>query len=252
MGCVQTFPNVFFAASGKPPFLKTKEVGSATEKPVVLRPTAALRSAQSGKPDAVAQMGCCTFCPTQQWHAPDSLPPVASMKGRLSGRCSPVMPAVGCSETQNPPDKSMTLCISIRYQLRSEVTARELQISPEMYFDPLGSHETYEKDGIPRFDHAKDYLEHPAIDLAWTDLRVSGAAPDFCVHTQFLPDGQSFLCHRQDEDGHEEIINCTQQDPATCHILRVHKNPGQGWNINYNACIRNLADGSQQEIRFDT
>ena len=47
--------------------------------------TAALRFAQSGKPDAVAQMGRSNVCATQQWHAPDSDSTVHRSEGRLRG-----------------------------------------------------------------------------------------------------------------------------------------------------------------------
>src|SRR5262249_1795558 len=120
--------------------------------------------------------------------------------------------------------------IRITYQLRSELTPRRVELTPEEYYDPLGPGETYERDAIPRFDHAYEYTEHSADDLKWTVLD-GGPIKGTVIRTQLLDGRRSMMTHRADADGYEEIIHSTGIGEGGFLIVRTAKRPGQSWSV---------------------
>ncbi len=124
-------------------------------------------------------------------------------------------------------------------------------LSPKEYFDPIDKGETYEKDAIPRYNLAGDYLDLEKSELTWTKLSILGTNEDKVIFTHYLGDGETWMSHRKDTDGFEEIIHSVQEDKQTCHIIRTHKDSYGNWNINYNGIIYDLDDGSQKKVRFD-
>ena len=58
--------------------------------------------------------------------------------------------------------------IQISYQTWDGREPVHLALSPEEYFDPLEPNETYEADGIPRYDHTWEYLDVPRERLKWS------------------------------------------------------------------------------------
>jgi len=48
------------------------------------------------------------------------------------------------------------------------------RLTPEEYFDPLEPGETYQANGIPRFNETWEYLNIPRKSLKWSTERRSG------------------------------------------------------------------------------
>lgn len=93
----------------------------------------------------------------------------------------------------------------------------------------------------------------PASRLKWTLLRRSGTVyDDATFRTQYMDGGRSWMTHRNDPDGYEEMIHFTQIDENRCHILRTGRAAGGGWAVYLNSVIEDKSDGSQREERFDS
>jgi hypothetical protein len=146
----------------------------------------------------------------------------------------------------------MPVHITIAYLLRDESEPRCVTLPPEAYFDPLEDGETYERDAIPRFNNAADYLDVPADRLRWTELVIEGTESDRRIRTEFLPGGDSWVSHRSDPDGYEEIITTTRLSKTDWHIVRVFKTANSPWTVCLNSLIVDQPDGSQMETRFDS
>jgi len=142
--------------------------------------------------------------------------------------------------------------IQLVYQTWDEAAPVTKPLPPEEYFDPLEPGESYEVDGIPRYNHTWQYLDVPPSRLKWTLLRRSGTVDDDATfRTQYMDAGRSWMTHRRDPDGYEEMIHFTQIDEGRCHILRTGRAAGGGWVVYLNSVIEDKEDGSQREERLD-
>lgn len=120
--------------------------------------------------------------------------------------------------------------IRIRFQLRAESAPRTVALKPENYFEPLGPGETYERDAIPRFDHAFQFTGHAAEELKWTVLE-DGPTRGSLVRTQFLDGQRCMMTHRIDADGYEEMIHSTEFENGGFLVVRTVKMPGKAWSV---------------------
>jgi hypothetical protein len=142
--------------------------------------------------------------------------------------------------------------IQLVYQTWDGATPITKSLTPEEYFDPLELGESYESDGVPKFNHTWRYLDVPPSQLKWTLERRSGTADDDTTfRTQYMDGGRCWMTHRSDPDGYEEMIHFTQIDDSRCHILRTCRTSGGGWAVILNSLIEDKDDGSQREERFD-
>jgi hypothetical protein len=142
--------------------------------------------------------------------------------------------------------------IEIVYQTWESDQPARLKLSPEAYFDPLEPGDTYQENGIPRYNETWQYLDVPRSRLKWACERRSGTWFDTTFLTQYLDSGRSWLTHRVDPDGYEEMIHVTQLDDSTCHIIRTVKPAAAArWAVCLNSVIHDQDDGSQKEQRFD-
>ena len=141
--------------------------------------------------------------------------------------------------------------IQIVYQTWGETAPVSKLLPPEEYFDPLEPGENYEADGVPRYNHTWQNLDVPLSCLKWTLERRSGTTDDTSIRTQYMDDGRSWMTHRSDPDGYEEIIHSTQIDDCRCHILRTCRTAGGGWVVHLNSVIEDQDDGSQREEQLD-
>jgi hypothetical protein len=141
--------------------------------------------------------------------------------------------------------------IQIAYQTWDGTEPVWLTLTPEEYFDPLEPGETYEANGVPRFNHTWHYLPVPRERLKWSLERRQGTGDDTTFRTQYMGGGQSWMNHRLDPDGYEEIIHATQIAEDRCHIIRTCRVPGGQWAVSLNSVIRDSPDGSQEEQRLD-
>ena len=137
--------------------------------------------------------------------------------------------------------------ITIRYLVRGAVAPESSRISPTDYFEALEPGETWAVDGIPRFDHARDYLP-PELDVSWTDIRSSVRLGVSRVREVFTPAKRMSYWHRIDPTGSEELCISTQLSPRDVHIVRLRRQRRQPWDLSFSVLVTDLADGSQSEV----
>ncbi len=126
-----------------------------------------------------------------------------------------------------------------------------MSLTPEEYFDPLDPGETYEAHGVPRFNHTWEYLPVHRSRLKWSTERRQGTADDTTFRTQYMSAGRSWMNHRLDPDGYEEIIHYTRLADDRCHIIRTFRMPNGAWVVSLNSVISDLPNGTQEERRYD-
>lgn len=139
--------------------------------------------------------------------------------------------------------------IVITYKIRNNLP-QTFPLVPEEYFDPLEIGENYEKHGVPRFDHAREYFALLPEQLDWTELHLTETEEPRKIRSDFYDDGKVVIYQRQDNDG-EEIILETHITQAKTQIIRIHKNNEVNfWQPNYIGIIEDLRDGSQKETKY--
>ncbi|HVK07602.1 MAG TPA: hypothetical protein VM597_02380 [Gemmataceae bacterium] len=141
--------------------------------------------------------------------------------------------------------------ILLIYQTWDEAAPVSKLLSPEEYFDPPGPGESYEAHGVPKHNHTWQYLDVPRKRLKWTLERRSGTTDNTAIRTQYMDGGRSWMTHRSDPDGYEEMIHSTRVGDGRCHILRTCRTAGGGWAVHLNSVIEDGDDGSQREERLD-
>lgn len=139
--------------------------------------------------------------------------------------------------------------IRIYYKVRDELE-KYVDLTPKEYFDPIDEDETYENDAIPKYNHAEEYLEVPIKSLEWTIIEISETPQGQTIRKQYFDNGNSWLCHRKDFNGYEEIILSSQLNGSNVHIARIHKDDNENWQVNYDGVITDLEDGSQSEQKI--
>lgn len=135
--------------------------------------------------------------------------------------------------------------IRIYYKVHDEVE-KYVDLASEEYFDSLDENENYEDDGIPKFNHAEEYLDVSTEKLEWTEIQITETKVEINIRTQVFDEGKSWMCHVKDSSGYEEIIISSQLNNSDTHIARIHKE-NKRWQVNLNSLITDLADGSQKE-----
>ncbi len=136
--------------------------------------------------------------------------------------------------------------ITIRYLERGQPEPTSLNLAPVDYFDPLDPGENWEDDGVPRFNHAVDYLP-TGLDLAWTELEESADAGLTRTREVISADHLVTHWHRTDPGGSEELCICSQLSPDTTHITRLCRGASEPWQLAFISVITDLPDGSQRE-----
>jgi hypothetical protein len=141
--------------------------------------------------------------------------------------------------------------IELVYQTWDAIDLVRLVLSPSDYFDPLEPGENYQTHGVPRHNHTWQYLNVPLNRLKWSMERRRGTGDDTTFRTQYMDGGRTWMTHRLNPDGYEEIIHYTQLSDNLCHTIRTWRTPGGAWVVSLNSVIRNLPDGSEEELRHD-
>jgi hypothetical protein len=141
--------------------------------------------------------------------------------------------------------------IQLAYQLWGSDNIAWVTLTPEQYFDPLEPGETYEADGIPRYNHTWQYLSVPRERLKWSLERREGTGDDTTFRTQYMAGGKTWMNHRLDPDGFEELIHCTQISATCCHIVRTRRGPTGAWTVSLISVIRDLPGGKQESTSYE-
>jgi hypothetical protein len=128
--------------------------------------------------------------------------------------------------------------IEIVYKTWQNETPIVRKLTPEEYFDELDAGQTYEVDGIAKHDHTWEYIDVPLSSLEWTSERRSGTTHDRTHFTQYMGNGRSWLNHRVDANGYEEMVHETQLDGGASHLVRTVKMVPTGrWAVRVNCIV---------------
>lgn len=140
--------------------------------------------------------------------------------------------------------------IEIAYKKYAEAEPHTLVLTPEAYFDSLEPNESFVKEGIPRHDHAIDYLPCSPEEVAWTNVQVAEIANSYSIRTEFYRNG-SMMWHRKESTGYEEICVQTHISKEECHIVRLHKDhAAASWQVNYSGKITGETGQPQKEEKY--
>ncbi|HYE72867.1 MAG TPA: hypothetical protein VEF04_06030 [Blastocatellia bacterium] len=140
--------------------------------------------------------------------------------------------------------------IEITYKRHADPVPHTLVLEPEEYFDPLESNESFEKHGIPKHDHAIDYLPCNSEEIEWTSIQVAEIPNSYSIRTEYYRNG-SMMWHRKETTGYEEICVQTNISKQECHIVRLHKNyAAASWQVNYSGKIMGLPGQPQKEEKY--
>jgi len=123
-------------------------------------------------------------------------------------------------------------------------------LSPREYFSPLEAGETYEREGIPKADHARDYLDVADEELEWTELQIRGTNQDETRRTEVYSNGLSVMAHGTDTEGFEEIIIETRISELAVHKVHIYRKEGSKWMMLLNSVVEGQPNGSEIENRI--
>lgn len=126
-------------------------------------------------------------------------------------------------------DENIAMRITIRYQVRDESTSRQLELTPDEYFDPPDPGERLNVRSVARRMETHHYTSFSAKELAWTLLEITEGTDFWRVRTQFLDGQRSCMQHTQQSDGSEEIIHQSRLSEHCWHTVRVLKESGKLW-----------------------
>lgn len=137
--------------------------------------------------------------------------------------------------------------IRIRYQVRQEAEPRELELSPEEYFDPPVPGESLNiSSSVARLLDTFQYTPYSADELLWTVVEIRHGERFSRLRTQLLDGMRTLMHHSENPDGTEEIIHSTQLGPDTWHTVRTFKQPGQTWSVMLNKLVVERPDESPE------
>ena len=145
----------------------------------------------------------------------------------------------------------MSIQIDVWYQSMDRDREDHLPLEPEGYFDPLGPGENFAEHGFPRFNYTWQYIDVSRDKLLWSIERRTGTRCDTTFSTQYFDGGKTWINHRSDPNGYEELIH-TIDLGETYMTLRTFKQPGGRW-VGYMAsmcetetdnCLYALPDGT--------
>lgn len=139
--------------------------------------------------------------------------------------------------------------IEIHYQTLTNPKSQIVELKPEEYFDPIEENETFEADGIPKFNFTEEYLDISVQDLQWTDILIQGTDHDHNLRTTYYKGGHS-MWHSKNTDGTEEMCIATQISESELNIVRMSKTLNSSWKIVFNILSKVLADSSEEETKF--
>ncbi|MFM2314404.1 MAG: hypothetical protein RLZZ04_3680 [Cyanobacteriota bacterium] len=122
----------------------------------------------------------------------------------------------------------MTARIDIWYQTSDSDIQIHRSFNLETYFDSLEEGETFTEHGIPRFNFTWQYIDVPPDQLVWSIERRTGTSDDTTFSTQYFDGGKSWVNHRTDPSGYEELIHAIDLGESYL-TLRSAKQPNGRW-----------------------
>ena len=113
----------------------------------------------------------------------------------------------------------------------------------------MDEYETFENDAIPKFNHAEKYLEISTKMLEWTEIEVTEIQEAHYIRTQYFNEGKSSMIQRKDSNGYELIILLSQLNDLDTNIIKIHKNPNEKWEAEFNV-ISTVINGYDTERKI--
>lgn len=128
--------------------------------------------------------------------------------------------------------------IEIRFKLKNNSDSFNFSLTPEQYYDMINDNETYEEDGVPKFDEAKGYLTSfdnsislDTVEQAIIEIKNSNDN-DHTIKTFYLGQGSSLIIHREDKNGYELIIQSIKIANNCAVVTRMDRNDSSSdWRI---------------------
>jgi len=137
----------------------------------------------------------------------------------------------------------------ILYKRRSEDGVQRVILTPEEYYDPIepGEYDYDDEDGVPRFDHAVDYLDEAVEELEWTRLVEEDGT---VVLERFASQGRVRIWHLRGANGGQELCLSTLVAPGRLHLTRLYLDDAGDWVPRFVCLYEDQPDGSQTEEKL--
>lgn len=140
--------------------------------------------------------------------------------------------------------------IKLTYKKRSQESAASHTLEPQNYYDPIEPGESYESDGVPRFNRLCYFVSVAETELEWVEAIVADVNGLTRTVEHFAPDGRFSMWQRTDPDGSGEICVTTRLDANRWHIARLSIAATGECEPNYIGIIEDLYDASHCDERF--
>lgn len=145
--------------------------------------------------------------------------------------------------------------ITIEYLLTDNHNWTLVKLTPDDYFD-IESDETITLDSLPKYNHAREYLNYEPHQIVTTKLtlRDDSLKTKRCIIERFWNQGKNRLIERSDlglQSYWEMILEMEiSQDPPLWEILRLGRENDiiTPW---YHGFIQDNEDGSQTETQVN-
>jgi hypothetical protein len=121
--------------------------------------------------------------------------------------------------------------IKINYQLNEESETKSIFLSAEEYFDPIVSGETFEENGVPKYQETCKYIGCSSNDLKWDIIKIICDKGISIFRSQYLDGSRSMMTHSIDFDNSEEIIHSTELEKNNWHIIKMFKPQNGFWSV---------------------
>ncbi|NME72808.1 hypothetical protein [Flammeovirga aprica] len=141
--------------------------------------------------------------------------------------------------------------ITIEYKLILENDLKILSLSPELYFDPIGSDENFEEDGIEKYSDPREYIneyDNNSVlldELDYVTILISESIEsDKRIKTIYYDKGESRFIHRKDKNGFELIIqsfkiaengifNCRMERESSIKEWKIQSGIGLNYKVEH-------------------
>jgi hypothetical protein len=140
--------------------------------------------------------------------------------------------------------------IKITYKKRCQESSASYLLEPQNYYDQIEPGESFESDGVPRFNRLCYYVSVDETELEWVEAIVSDINGLTRTVERYAPDGRFSMWQRTDPDGSGEICVITQIDAKRWHIARMTITATGECEPNYIDIIEDLYNAAHCKERF--
>lgn len=124
--------------------------------------------------------------------------------------------------------------ITLSYQL-TYGEPKEIELSPEDYYDPIRDNESYWNDAIEKCNFLHEYLSDPPDRIRWIVARIVDDDHVRLRRAQYLNGDKVMMEHTINEYKEEELILSALLASGEWHTIRVVKPQDQLWSVTVNS-----------------